>query len=240
MVDIPPRLRQSVSGRAADVTGGVDGDTWLDSLPHAVATYLQRWELRVDGPARAGENALVLPVRSRTGPAALKLSWPHDEARHEHLALRLWAGEGAVRLLAADPAAYVLLLERLDADRPLTTAPVLDACEVLGSLLARLDRPPHPRFDTVAGRAPRWRAVLAAGSPAVPQRLTEQALAELDALVADLDLDSPYPGEGAEGQRGRAGGPKRAHLPDAWLESRDVDEEFAGLLRQAELSVSGG
>ncbi|MGO1173168.1 MAG: aminoglycoside phosphotransferase family protein, partial [Actinomycetaceae bacterium] len=126
-----------------------------------------------------------LPVRSRTGPAALKLSWPHDEARHEHLALRLWAGEGAVRLLAADPAAYVLLLERLDADRPLTTAPVLDACEVLGSLLARLDRPPHPRFDTVAGRAPRWRAVLAAGSPAVPQRLTEQALAELDALVAD-------------------------------------------------------
>ncbi|MGO1509697.1 MAG: tRNA dihydrouridine synthase DusB [Actinomycetales bacterium] len=66
------------------------------------------------------------------------------------------------------------------------------------------------------------------------------SLAELDALVADLDLDSPYPGEGAEGQRGRAGGPKRAHLPDAWLESRDVDEEFAGLLRQAELSVSGG
>ncbi|MGC5616448.1 tRNA dihydrouridine synthase DusB [Georgenia sp. Z1491] len=65
-------------------------------------------------------------------------------------------------------------------------------------------------------------------------------LAELDALVAELDLDSPYPGEGAEGQRGRAGGPKRAHLPDAWLASRDVDDAWAAVLAQAELSVSGG
>jgi nifR3 family TIM-barrel protein len=65
-------------------------------------------------------------------------------------------------------------------------------------------------------------------------------LAELDDLIGRLDLDAPYPGEGAEGQRGRAGGPKRAHLPDAWLDSRAIDEAWAEVLHQAELSVSGG
>ena len=45
-------------------------------------------------------------LQARAGEAAaLKLTWPHAEARHEHLALRLWDGHGAVRLLAADPAA---------------------------------------------------------------------------------------------------------------------------------------
>ena len=35
------------------------------------------------------------------------------------------------------------------------------------------------------------------------------SLAEIDDLIAQMDLDAPYPGEGAEGQRGRAGTPKR-------------------------------
>src|SRR5690625_4279045 len=40
-------------------------------------------------------------------------------------------------------------------------------------------------------------------------------LAELDERLAALDLDQPYPGDGAEGPRGRAGSPKeigRAHV----------------------------
>ena len=66
------------------------------------------------------------------------------------------------------------------------------------------------------------------------------SLAELDERLAALDLDQPYPGEAAEGQRGRAGTPKQPHLPDGWLTSRDVDEELRAILAQAELSVSGG
>jgi len=66
------------------------------------------------------------------------------------------------------------------------------------------------------------------------------SLAELDERLAVLDLDQPYPGEAAEGPRGRAGSPKQPHLPDGWLASRDVDEELRAVLAQAELSVSGG
>lgn len=64
--------------------------------------------------------------------------------------------------------------------------------------------------------------------------------AELDDLLALLDHDQPYPGAAAEGQRGRAGSPKRPHVPDGWLDSRELSEEFRRTLREAELSVSGG
>jgi nifR3 family TIM-barrel protein len=66
------------------------------------------------------------------------------------------------------------------------------------------------------------------------------SLAALDDLVADLDPDAPWPGEPAEGQRGRAGSPHRVALPDAWLDSRELNEAAAAFVAEAELSVSGG
>ncbi|MFD6164265.1 MULTISPECIES: tRNA dihydrouridine synthase DusB [Oerskovia] len=65
-------------------------------------------------------------------------------------------------------------------------------------------------------------------------------LEELRGKLDALDLDQPYPGEAAEGQRGRAGSPKKPHLPYGWLDSRELSEEFEEKLREAELSVSGG
>ncbi|MHB1288224.1 tRNA dihydrouridine synthase DusB [Georgenia sp.] len=64
--------------------------------------------------------------------------------------------------------------------------------------------------------------------------------ADLDERLAALDLGQPYPGAGAEGPRGRAGSPKRPHLPDGWLSSRDMDEALRAMINEAELSVSGG
>ncbi|WP_448629172.1 tRNA dihydrouridine synthase DusB [Cellulomonas soli] len=65
-------------------------------------------------------------------------------------------------------------------------------------------------------------------------------LAELEDHLAALDLDQPYPGAPAEGQRGRAGSPKRPHVPDGWLDSRELSDDFRRALAEAELSVSGG
>nr|WP_255471601.1 tRNA dihydrouridine synthase DusB [Pseudactinotalea sp. HY160] len=65
-------------------------------------------------------------------------------------------------------------------------------------------------------------------------------LAELDERLAALDLDQGYPGEGAEGPRGRAGTPKVPVLPEGWLDSRGIDARLGAKLHQAELSISGG
>lgn len=66
------------------------------------------------------------------------------------------------------------------------------------------------------------------------------SLAEIDDLIGTLELTAPYPGEAAEGQRGRAGTPKRPALPEGWLDSRDLAKEAAGAMAEAELDHSGG
>jgi nifR3 family TIM-barrel protein len=66
------------------------------------------------------------------------------------------------------------------------------------------------------------------------------SMAALDDLIAVLDLDAPWPGEPAEGQRGRAGSPRRVALPDGWLDSQKLNEASAAVVAQAEFSVSGG
>jgi nifR3 family TIM-barrel protein len=66
------------------------------------------------------------------------------------------------------------------------------------------------------------------------------SLKDLREKLDRLDLDAPYPGEAAEGQRGRAGSPKRPHLPEGWLDSRELSDEFRKKLEEAELSISGG
>jgi nifR3 family TIM-barrel protein len=67
-----------------------------------------------------------------------------------------------------------------------------------------------------------------------------ESLAGFDALVARLDADQPYPGEPAEGPRGRTNAARGVALPEGWLESRELDGVGAESLRAAELSVSGG
>ncbi|VXB09586.1 tRNA dihydrouridine synthase DusB [Citricoccus sp. K5] len=65
-------------------------------------------------------------------------------------------------------------------------------------------------------------------------------LATLRELLDELDPHAPYPGPDAEGPRGRAGSPKRPHLPEGWLDSRELNAEQKSLIQAAELDVSGG
>lgn len=65
-------------------------------------------------------------------------------------------------------------------------------------------------------------------------------MAEFEAVIAELDAAQPYPGEAAEGPRGRTGSARRVSLPDGWLGSRELDAVAAAELAGAELPVSGG
>ncbi|MFE7483705.1 aminoglycoside phosphotransferase family protein [Streptomyces sp. NPDC057552] len=129
---------------------GAPGDTrgraWLAALPGLAAGFLDRWELRRDGPAGHGTAGLVLPVVRADGtPAVLRLQPPAEENSGVAAGLRAWDGAGAVRLLDADPVAGAQLLERLDAGRPLSAEP--DEAVVLGvlaGLMARLSAVPAP------------------------------------------------------------------------------------------------
>lgn len=156
-----------------------DGAAWLAGLPALTESCLARWDLTVDGPLMHGVCALVVPVRCPSGdPAVLKVTWPHEEARHEALALSLWDGDGAVRLLANDDDAWALLLERLDSGTTLRHAPIDEALAVVTGMIKRLDRPAPPGVRHMRDNAARWVHELPAENDGpVPSELVEQAVA---------------------------------------------------------------
>ncbi|AQT82238.1 aminoglycoside resistance protein [Mycolicibacterium litorale] len=177
------------AGVRAMAARGQDWADWVAALPRLTRAVTADWQLRPDGPATHGHCSLVMPVRTTAGAAAVvKVSFPDDESEHEHLALRRWAGDGAVRLLSADPHRRAVLLERLGTD-DLSTLDDVAACEVVAGLYRRIHLPAMPQLRTLASYVERWVAELAAlpRSAAIPHRLVEQALS----TAADLTTDAP-------------------------------------------------
>ncbi|MEU1178121.1 aminoglycoside phosphotransferase family protein [Streptomyces sp. NPDC005820] len=126
---------------------GAAGRAFVARLPDLVAVFLERWELRIDGPPMHGVCALVLPVTGADGTrAVLKLQLLDEETAGEPVALRTWNGDHAVRLLRHDGPTGTLLLERLDPHRTLThVEDVHAAVPVVGVLLSRLTSVRAPR-----------------------------------------------------------------------------------------------
>jgi streptomycin 6-kinase len=180
LVDIPAEFLERAR-RGEDWAG------WLAGLPRLVGDLVSEWRLHIDGKAAYGEAALVVPVLDRDGTrAVLKVSWPHWEAEYEHLALQRWSGDGAVRLLRADPRRFALLLERVHAT-DLTTVPALEACEIVAAMYPRLHVPAGPQFRRLSVEATRWADGLAAlpRDAPVPRRYVDQAVGLIRDLVAD-------------------------------------------------------
>jgi streptomycin 6-kinase len=166
------------------------GRAWLSSLPGILHRRLEHWDLAADLESgtfpRHGHGGMVVPVRRKDGsPAALKIAFPHDEAKAERHALSLWGGSGAVRLLESDAGTCAMLLERLDPGCSLQTVPLEEAAAVWGRLVRQLslipgDEPEWQEFDHIAGRAEQWSDDLPAdweqqGRP-FPRWLLEAAL----------------------------------------------------------------
>ncbi|MCA0337127.1 MAG: tRNA dihydrouridine synthase DusB [Actinobacteria bacterium] len=79
-----------------------------------------------------------------------------------------------------------------------------------------------------------------AGSTVRHQLALVDSLQALDDLIGGMDLGAPWPGEAAEGQRGRAGSPRVVALPEGWLDSQELTAAQREVVAQAELDVSGG
>jgi streptomycin 6-kinase len=172
--------------------GGAD---WLDRLPDIVGACAARWSLEV-GPPFEAHISWVAPARLPDGAGAvLKVNFPEPESEHEPEALRLWDGRGAVRVLAADPDARALLVERC---MPGTTlwevADEDEADRIAAGMLRRLWRAapaPHP-FRLLANEAARWADELP-GRWERAGRPCERSL--LDEAVAFLRTAGPEQGE---------------------------------------------
>ncbi|MFC7309473.1 aminoglycoside phosphotransferase family protein [Streptomyces monticola] len=125
---------------------GAEGRAFIDALPQRAADFLSRWDLKLSGPSMYGMASLVLPVERADGTrAALKMQLLDEESEGEPVGLRVWNGNGVVRLLEHDEDTNTLLLERLDENRHLSTLEdTHEATRILAGLLARLVAVPAP------------------------------------------------------------------------------------------------
>ncbi|MFJ7178176.1 aminoglycoside phosphotransferase family protein [Streptomyces massasporeus] len=142
VIDIPRELAASQAK-----FNGEAGRVFIAGLPGQTAHFLDQWDLKPDGPPMHGVSALVVPVvRTADGtPAVLKLQILDEESEGEPVALRVWNGDGAVRLLDLDEPTGTMLLERLDETRMLShLADPHQAVITIAELLAHLTSFPAP------------------------------------------------------------------------------------------------
>jgi streptomycin 6-kinase len=169
---------------------GEAGQRWCDALPGTVARLAAQWRLSPGQPLAGATHALVLDCfRSDGAPAVLKLPFVDDENRAEADALRLYDGDGAVRLLDDDPTSGALLLERLVPGTPLLDLPDRhQALDIACAILCRLRRPAPEghRFPLLRDLAASWARRLPAKQKLLGDPLPRQLVDEAARLARDL------------------------------------------------------
>ena len=191
---------------------GSSAHAWLADLADVVRVTAQYWDLEPGRPYQpGGVTAWVAPARDPIGRRmVLKVVRQNaapleDEGLHEADGLRVWAGDGTVRLLdsAVIGSSRALLLEECDPGTVLAdVSPPAEQDEMVAALLRRLwVRPPagHP-FRSLAGMCGWWadsfetRFAAALASPDSPGRadLLDPALARDGIqMFRQLPLDAP-------------------------------------------------
>ncbi len=167
---------------------GLTHGVWLERVPDLVTECVEQWGLRLGEPYEAGAAGYAVRADLPDGtPAVLKLIYPHREAEQEAEALKVWNGEGAIRLLAHDEERWAMLIERCDPGSLLARIAVEKALDVLIGLLPRLWKPVGEPFRPLAEEAAWWVDYLPtewerAGRP-IERRLLDEAIDALQDLA---------------------------------------------------------
>ncbi len=172
-------------------------DAWLANLDAHIQQCEARWHVRVTGLVPdLSYNVVAFAEGSNGVPYVLKLSPPHSEFRQEIAALKLYDGDGICRVIHADDAVSVMLLERLVPGVSLWRTDVENAQEddlatrTAAALMKQLWRPvsePHP-FRTLQSWScalPKYLKTYPKGGGPLPHLLLEKAHDLLTSLLAD-------------------------------------------------------
>ena len=171
--------------------------TWVGTLPATVRMLAERWSLEVGEPFQpGGQTAWVAPARGETvGEVVLKVAWRHPEAAHEAEGLRVWNGDGAVRLHAVEELeeTTALLLERCVPGTLLRDRPESEQDLVIAGLLRRLwvappaDERFRPLQDMCNAWADAFERKLSAGPSHLDRGLARDGIALFRSLPGTAD-----------------------------------------------------
>lgn len=166
---------------------------WLERLPSVLDDWCTIWDLTILTEMPPLSYNLVLFADSpRTGPVVLKLNMPTPEVRSELEALAQARGEGMVTLIDADPAASLIMLERIVPGTALldTPMPDLESTTIGAAVMKRFWRSPE-RHEHLHDLRSWFRALFAypthvsAGVSPIPKDIAELAISIANQLLDD-------------------------------------------------------
>jgi streptomycin 6-kinase len=175
-MDLPPTFVRNIK-----VAFGEEGRNWLSRLPSLLDDAARRWGLTTIQPVGNLSYNYVAFARRGSEEVVLKIGVPNLEFISEMTALRIFNGDGAVRLLEADAQNYMLLLERLRPGKMLADLIEDDercthiACDVMTHLWRPAPEGPlillSEWFEGLRGLRVRYKG----GTGPFPRKLVERA-----------------------------------------------------------------
>lgn len=253
MIDIPRTFVTDLTRFTGDA-----GRQWIAGLPALVSTLCERWNVELTRePAMHGALGVVFPAVRDGLPCVLKVCWQDQTTADEARALRLWNGNGTVRLYESSPSEGAMLLERLDSNRLLRGIGLLPAAEIAGGLIRQLAIPAPEGFRrsgtiaaAIAENVHARNQALGAPIPAAwVDRIAalgrELATSREDVLVhADLHYDNVLAGERqawlAIDPKAATGDPELSLAELMWTRLDEAPDAAAVRELQAVLVASAG
>lgn len=157
---VPDSLRTALVGTTLGDLAAVDA--WLAGASDVAERLAGRWGVTLTDVLSGGAMSLCTAGMRDRRPVVLKVPYLPADGVSEATALRAWSGGPVPRLLADDPGAGAVLMERVDGDQGDPSPAVL--LDLLDGLAGR--RPPPsvpPLSDRVATRLAWARAEMAPG-----------------------------------------------------------------------------
>ncbi|MBL7256346.1 aminoglycoside phosphotransferase family protein [Paractinoplanes lichenicola] len=181
---------------------GADGERWLAGLPALVDEVAAEWGVRVLETYPMTFHWVAAAVCADGTKAVLKLGVPDGHLDTEAEALRVFDGQGAVRLLGENAAKGALLVERADPGTTLTVddeAALVDVGHRLHRVRGKDRNLPHLR--KLRGGFERYR------EGPIPQRMVDRAAELFDDLCDSAPRETVLHGDLHHGNvlRGRDG-----------------------------------
>lgn len=189
-MDLPPDFVRNIK-----VAFGAEGEKWLLRLPSLLDDAVRRWDLdNVQQVGNLSYNYVAFARRDQED-VVLKIGVPNREFISEMTTLRIFDGDGAVRLFESDENKYMFLLERL---RPGTMlADLIEddekcihiACDVMTHLWRHKPQGPLIQLSEWFGELKGLRARYKGGTGPFPEKLVERA----ESLIPELFANSSPP-----------------------------------------------
>ncbi len=121
---------------------GEVGVKWLKEIPQIIKDLEEKWDIKAGKPFEIYFNYLLNAKRSDGTNVVLKIVFPDDKSFQSEIdALKVFNGEGSIRLLEVSMEHFAMLLEKAEPGVALPWQDEEKATRVIASIIKKLNKP---------------------------------------------------------------------------------------------------